>query len=168
MVVPLAPIRRVASGATAPMKRARLSEPVPAGTEGMTKPNSRSSGRTADLKSVEASILAAIGKLSGRIRPKPGSILIRFTDSGEETSIEFGERGVTLGRPSNRVSPIVVVSAPARTIASICNGKKEASKAFLAGGIIVRGDLEYFEALLTDAGLLECNPEAVTRAAQED
>jgi hypothetical protein len=36
------------------------------------------------------------------------------------------------------------------------DGRKEASRAFLAGGIRVQGDVPYLEALLKDIGLLQC------------
>ena len=49
-----------------------------------------------------------------------------------------------------------ITSWPSTVLKAIMDGKKEASRAFIAGGIQVQGDLPYLEALLKELGLLQC------------
>ena len=109
-----------------------------------------------DPSEIELSLTAVSRKLSDSTQLKPGSILIRFTDSGEENSIEMTGREARVIRAAPATAPLVEVSGPSKVLKAIMDGRKEASRAFLAGGIRVQGDVPYLEALLKEIGLLQC------------
>jgi hypothetical protein len=95
-----------------------------------------------------------------------GRVQIRLTDSGEACCLEqkggrlsmarMGDTGPGATERGEIERPLVEVTGPARVIQSILDGKKDAAAAFAAGGLMVRGDLVYLEALLNDYGLLKC------------
>lgn len=107
---------------------------------------------------VEKSLTALSKRLSGSAPKKRGSILLSLTDSGEEYVLEGAHREavVTRGAASAAAPPLVRITGPSNVLRAVMDGKKEASRAFIAGGIQVSGDLEYLEALLKDLGLLSC------------
>jgi hypothetical protein len=114
--------------------------------------------RTGSKKSspIESSLTAFSRKLSGSAQLKDGSILFHFTDSGEEYCVEGTGREARVTRGAPIKPPLVEVRGPSTVLRAIMDGKKEASRAFIAGGIQVQGDLPYLEALLKDIGLLQC------------
>lgn len=105
----------------------------------------------------------AISKLSEQIGRssilKDARILIHLTDVPEEYCLETDINEARLVPASEGSSPIVRVSGPSKVIQSILEGRKEASRAFIAGGIQVQGDLPYLETLLKEGGLLHCSGE---------
>ena len=109
-----------------------------------------------DPSEIESSLTAVSRSLSESAQLKHGSILIHFTDSGEEFSIETTGREARMIRAAPNTAPLVEVSGSSTVLKAIMDGRKEASRAFLAGGIRVQGDLPYLEALLKDIGLLQC------------
>jgi SCP-2 sterol transfer family len=109
-----------------------------------------------DPSEIESSLSAFSRKLSDSAQLKPGSILIRFTDSGEEYSIETTGREARIIRAAPATAPLVEVHGPSRVLKEIMDGRKEPARAFHDGGIRVRGDVPYLEALLKDIGLLQC------------
>src|SRR5690349_14794106 len=92
--------------------------------------------------------LAALGRKLSAPSLKQGGIVLRFTDSGEECCIESTEHGIRVTKQPARLPATVQISGPANVLKAIIDGKKEASRAFVAGGIQVRGDLPYLETLL--------------------
>jgi hypothetical protein len=109
-----------------------------------------------DPSEIESSLTAVSRKLSDSAQLKPGSILIRFTDSGEEYSIEMTGREVRMTRGAPATAPLVEVAGSSTVLKAIMDGRKEASRAFQAGGIRVQGDVPYLEAVLKEIGLLQC------------
>ena len=109
-----------------------------------------------DPSEIESSLTAVSRKLSDSTQLKPGSILIRFTDSGEEYSIETTGREASVISGAPATTPLVEVHGPSAVLKEIMDGRKEAARAFRDGGIRVRGDVPYLEALLKDMGLLQC------------
>jgi hypothetical protein len=109
-----------------------------------------------DPSEIESSLTAVSRKLSDSAQLKPGSILIRFTDSGEEYSIETTGREARVIRAAPVTAPLVEVHGSSTVLKAIADGRKDAARAFLAGGIRVQGDVPYLEALLKDIGLLQC------------
>ena len=110
-----------------------------------------------DPSEIESSLSAVSRKLSDSAQlNKPGSILIRFTDSGDEYSIEMTGREARMIRAAPATAPLVEVHGPSTVLEAIMDGRKEAASAFREGGIRVRGDVPYLEALLKDIGLLQC------------
>jgi putative sterol carrier protein len=110
-----------------------------------------------DPSEIESSLTAVSRKLSDSAQLKPGSILIRFTDSGEEYSIEMTHGEARMIRATPATAPLVEVSGNSTVLKEIMDGTKEASSAFLDGGIRVQGDVPYVEVLLREIGLLQCS-----------
>ena len=63
-------------------------------------------------------------------------------------------REARMARAAPTTAPLLEVSVSSTVLKEIMDGRKEASSAFLAGGIQVRGDVPYLEALLKELGLL--------------
>jgi SCP-2 sterol transfer family len=108
--------------------------------------------------SIEKRLTALSQKLSDSAPKKRGSILLSLTDSGEEYVLEGAHREAVVkrGADSAEAPPLIRITGPSNVLRAVMDGKKEASSAFIAGGIQVSGDLEYLEALLKDLGLLNC------------
>jgi hypothetical protein len=109
-----------------------------------------------ETSAVEASLTALSRKLEGSALLKQGSILFRFTDSGEECCVESRGREARVTRAASVMSPLVQVSGPAAVLKAIMDGRREVRSAFAAGGIQAQGDLMFLEALLKELGLLQC------------
>jgi len=116
----------------------------------------RTGAKYIDRQALESSVAALSGKLTGAVPLKQGTVLIRLTDSGEELSVEGMGRELRMAAAASPGTPLVEISGPSSVIKAIIDGKKEASRAFIAGGLQVRGDLNYLEALLKDLNLLDC------------
>jgi hypothetical protein len=112
--------------------------------------------KPADLHALESSLTALGRKLTGAVPLRPGNILIRLTDSGEQLRVEGSGREVRVTRAAAGSKSVVEISGSSAVFKAIIDGKKEVRRAFIGGGIQVRGDLNYLEALLKDVGLLEC------------
>jgi putative sterol carrier protein len=114
-------------------------------------------GMSAGPAAIESSLNAFSSRLTGsQAQFKRGSILIRFTDTGEEYSIAMTSREARMTNSAPPAVPLVEVSGPSRVLLAIMDGTQEPRRAFMAGGIRVQGDLPYLEALLKESGLLEC------------
>lgn len=109
-----------------------------------------------DMSAVEKSLAALGRRLSSSAPKRRGSILLRLTDSGEECCLEGGDREARVTKGAGAGPPLVRIAGPSNVLKAIMDGKREASRAFVAGGIQVSGDLLYLEALLKDLGLLHC------------
>jgi predicted lipid carrier protein YhbT len=105
---------------------------------------------------IEKSLIALGQKLSRSTERRRGSIHVTLTDTGDEFSLEGVGGEVQVSRGTGASPPVVRVAGPAGVLQAIMDGKKEASRAFIAGGIQVSGDLEYLEDSLKTLGLLEC------------
>jgi hypothetical protein len=109
-----------------------------------------------DASTIETSLTAVSRKLSGSPQLKHGAILIRFTDSGDDYSIETREREPRLTRAAPATPPLVEISGSSIVLKEIIDGRKDPGRAFMDGGIHVQGDVAYLEALLKEIGLLHC------------
>lgn len=87
---------------------------------------------------------------------RQGSILLRLTGTGGgDYGIESSEKGVSIAKGAPRERPLIEVMGDARMIRSILDGKKDARKQFLVGGIRVRGDLRYLSDLGMELGIIK-------------
>jgi hypothetical protein len=116
----------------------------------------QTSSKKVNLQAVEASVTAAIRKLSGSSRIKQGNILLRLTDSGEQLWVEGSSHELRTAKSAPTLAPMVEIAGSSAVIKAILDGKLEASRAFAAGGLRVQGDLPYLEALLKELGVLNC------------
>lgn len=108
-----------------------------------------------DAPTLEASLTSFARRLTGAVPLAPGGILLRFTDTGERHRLGGTGRELRVAA-SAAGEPAVEIAGPSAVLRAILDGKKEASRAFVAGKIQVRGDLTHLETLLKDAGVLEC------------
>jgi hypothetical protein len=87
---------------------------------------------------------------------RPGSILLRLTGkNGGQFYLYSTATGCRVSREPAEESPHVQVSGPADRILAILSGRKEGRSQFIAGGIRVRGDLDYLSALAHEMGLIK-------------
>lgn len=107
-------------------------------------------------RTMEAALVALGGRVSNAVPRAHGSIVVRCTDTGEEYALEGvgGTPRVNRGRGAGPHQ--VEVRGPAALLKAIAEGRQEPVRALVAGGIRVRGDLQYLETMLKDVGLLEC------------
>lgn len=84
-----------------------------------------------------------------------GAILLHLT--GEEAGdwcIDCSGEAMSVFQGKGEADPVVEVTGNAKRIVAILEGRKEARKAFVAGGIRVRGDIPYLEALGREMGFI--------------
>lgn len=103
-----------------------------------------------------ASRLEAFGqKLTQARNRRDGSIVLHLT--GEEAGdwcLDCSGAAMRLVQGSMGSTPLVEVTGNAKRIMAILEGRKEARTAFIAGGIRVRGDIPYLEAVGRELGLI--------------
>lgn len=105
---------------------------------------------------LEATILALGRKVSDAVPKAQGTIVLRCSDTGAEFALEgLGSRPRVTSRRGEGAHQ-VEITGPEAILRAVIEGRQEASRALVAGGIRVRGDLPYLEAVLKDLGLLEC------------
>jgi putative sterol carrier protein len=109
-----------------------------------------------NMAAIEKSLTALARKLSNSAPKKRGSLYLHFTDSGQECCLGGTDREFTVSQATDAEPPLVRIAGPSSVLKAIMDGKKEASRAFMAGNIHVSGDVVYLEALLKDLGLLNC------------
>lgn len=107
-------------------------------------------------RTMEAALLALGGKVSNAVPRAHGSIVVHCTDTGEEFALEGMGSAPRVNRGRGNGPHQVEVRGPAAVLRAIAEGRQEPARALAAGGIRVRGDLHYLEAMLKDVGLLEC------------
>ena len=122
------------------------------------KSKTPSEPRPAGRMPIAKSLAAFAGRMGAASSVKRGAILVRCTDSEEEYVLDRSGKDakVSKGASASGVPVLVRVAGPSGVLASIMSGQKEASRAFIAGGLQVSGDLGYLEALLKEMGLLNC------------
>ena len=105
---------------------------------------------------VESTITSVAARVSDRAPRAEGGILLHCTDTGEEFAVEGLGRRVRISREAGRSEPLVQVRAPSAVIRAVLAGEMPPSRALTGGGVRVRGDVAYLEAILKDLELLEC------------
>lgn len=95
-------------------------------------------------------------RIQGSAPRAKGGIHVRCTDCDEEYSLEDLGGRARVGQKASPGAPIVRITAPSSVVQDVLEGRLEASQALVRGGVRVRGDLQYLERLLKEAGLLDC------------
>ena len=121
-----------------------------------SEPRRKAEPQTVDIAAIERSLTACSHRLSNAVPKRRGSILLQFTDLNEECCVEATGPGARVMKGAGAAPVLVRIAGPSSVLKAIMDGKKEASRAFVAGGIQVSGDLIYLETLLKDLGLLNC------------
>ena len=120
------------------------------------KPKASQGSKAGASRTMEAALLALGGKVSSAVPRAHGSIVVHCTDTGEEFALEGMGSAPRVNRGRGNAPHQVEVRGPAAVLRAIAEGRQEPARALVAGGIRVRGDLRYLEAMLKDVGLLEC------------
>jgi SCP-2 sterol transfer family protein len=120
------------------------------------KPKVSQSSKAAGSRTMEAALLALGGRVSKAVPRAHGSIVVHCTDTGEEFALEGMGSAPRVSRGRGNGPHQVEVRGPAAVLRAVAEGRHEPARALAAGGIRVRGDLRYLEAMLKDVGLLEC------------
>lgn len=94
--------------------------------------------------------------VSSAVAPEAGGIHICCTDCDDEFSLDNLGRAGRVAQGADAGAPVVRISGPSSVLRDVLDGRLEASEALVRGGVRVRGDLEYLERVLRDAGLLSC------------
>lgn len=81
---------------------------------------------------------------------------MRCTDTGEEYALEGVGGTPRVNQAPGEGPHQIEIRGPTNMLRAVIEGRQEASRALAAGGIRVRGDLPYLEAVLRDLGLLDC------------
>lgn len=85
-----------------------------------------------------------------------GSILLRLTgESGGDFYLHSTSTSCSVSRESANSTPHIEVIGDANRIRAILEGRKEGRLQFYAGGIRVRGDLQYLSDLAHEMGLIK-------------
>lgn len=119
-----------------------------------TKASSSSKPRTP--RTMEGTLLAFGRKVSNVVPRSHGSILVHCTDTGEEFALEGMGSEARVSRGQGDTPHQVEVRGPAAVLQAVAEGRQDPARALAAGGIRVRGDLPYLEAVLREMGLVEC------------
>jgi hypothetical protein len=120
------------------------------------KPKQKSESPLVARATVEKNLTALANRVSSSTPSRRGSILLHFTDSGEEFCVEGTGRQARVTSAGGAAPILVRIAGPSSVLQAIMAGQQEASKAFVAGGLQVSGDLVYLESLLKELGLLKC------------
>jgi hypothetical protein len=88
---------------------------------------------------------------------KPGAIQFHLsgTESGEFALEVDQQRRVTQIAGRSRLTPLIRITGDGKQVRMVLESKRSAAKAFLAGGVQVRGDIRYLENVLRELKLLK-------------
>ena|SRR5215831_10558901 len=107
--------------------------------------------------SVQDSLGALAVKVTGARVARAGDIVLRLSGKGGGTyRLACGHKEVRVTETADvSVRPLIEVIGDAATVQAVLDGKVDARKQFLAGGIRIRGDLQYLSDLALELGLLK-------------
>ena len=112
-------------------------------------------GKT-EAKSVKAAVYKFSAGLEKARSRRVGSILLRLTgDNGGDFYLHATSNSCSVSREPAMGTPHVEVIGSADRISAILNGTKEGRLQFYAGGIRVRGDLQYLSELAYELGFIK-------------
>jgi len=107
-------------------------------------------------ESLAAALNTFAAKFDGARTRRAGSILLRLTgESGGDFYLHSTSTGCSMSRESANATPHFEVIGDAKRIAAILEGRKEGRLQFYAGGIRVRGDLQYLSDVAYEMGLIK-------------
>lgn len=108
-------------------------------------------------ESVQNSVGALATRVAGTRTARVGDILLRLSGQGGGTyRLAYGpNREVQVAETADvGARPLIEVIGDAQTVQAVIDGRVDARTQFLAGGIRVRGDLQYLSNLALELGLL--------------
>ena len=110
----------------------------------------------APVESLAAALNTFVTKFDRARTRRLGSILLRLTgENGGDFYLHSTSAGCSMSRESTAGAPHVEVIGDANRIRAILDGRKEGRLQFYAGGIRVRGDLQYLSDLAYEMGLIK-------------
>jgi hydrogenase maturation factor HypE len=109
-------------------------------------------------KTVKGSLEAIASKAAKSKTTRPGEVVLRLSGKGGGTfTVSADRRGKVQVAETADVAgqPLFEVIGDAEAVQAILDGKVDARKQFLAGGIRIRGDLQHASDLAVELGLLK-------------
>lgn len=103
----------------------------------------------------------ALGELATRIADarsaRVGDIVLRLSGEGGGTfRLSSGKAGVEVSESADGdVRPLIEVIGDAETVRAVLDGRVDARKQYLEGGLRVRGDLRHLSDLALELGILK-------------
>lgn len=96
-------------------------------------------------------------KIANARNARAGDIVLRLSGKNAGTyRLSAGQGEVRVFETAGMdTQPVIEVMGDAEAVQAILDGKADARKQFLAGGIRLRGDLRYFSDLALELGLLK-------------
>lgn len=107
---------------------------------------------------VKEMLASASARLNESRLTRRGDIVLRLSGEGGGNyclSCDPGKTTVHEVDPLGSRSPLIEVSGDAQIICDIFEGKRNAFKQFLAGGLRLRGDLRYFSDLALEMKIID-------------
>jgi hypothetical protein len=115
----------------------------------------KKTSRSATGKSIEAALNKFSAHFERARTRRIGSILLRLTgENGGDFYVHSTSAGCSVSRDAAG-PPHIEVMGDANRIRAILDGSKEGRLQFYAGGICVRGDLQYLSELAYELGLVK-------------
>jgi hypothetical protein len=112
-----------------------------------------------DGGSLEGSLATLGQRIQQAKATRPGSIVFHAAGAGSGTyRLHTGQgqtRMVPFGEAADDKQPLIEVIGDAATLRAILEGKKDAVKTFIGGGLRVRGDLGYLSELALELGFID-------------
>ena len=105
--------------------------------------------------SVDVALRTFAAKFEQATTRRQGTLLFRMTgDNGGDFYVHSTSTGCWISREASAEPPRVEVIGGARRIIAILSGSKEGRRQFSAGGMRVRGDLQYLSDIAYELGLI--------------
>jgi len=102
---------------------------------------------------------SAVERLNQSKLTRQGNIVLRLSGNGGGNYCLSHDSGKTtlrqLDAMSDQTPPLIEVSGDAQIVYEIFEGKRNAFKQFLAGGLRLRGDLRYFSDLALEMKIID-------------
>jgi hypothetical protein len=126
------------------------------GASRKTRTRRSDAARQKDVGALQHAVEAAVGRLQSQRLLRPGTIVFRAAD-GETPifALRSSEHGATVEQSAGDAAPLLEVIGDPRRIGAIVRGEKDARLQFFAGGIRVRGDMQYLSELGMQLGFLK-------------
>jgi len=120
-------------------------------------PKKKKTSSSSSISRGTGAFLESFIKKKGKIKAlRTGSIVLRLTGpAGGEFCLDCSERGVRLTKGLPKRPLQFEVMGDTKRIQAILEGKKDARKEFLSGGIRLRGDLRHFSDLAMELGIIK-------------
>ena len=123
---------------------------------GTPRPRRHDAAHQKHVGALQQAVETAVARLQSQRLLRPGTIVFRAAE-GETPifALRSSERGAMVEQSADDAAPLLEVIGDPRRISAIVRGEKDARLQFFAGGIRVRGDMQYLSELGMELGFLK-------------